>query len=289
MYPGMVIAQLEPGPLSGWMYSCSVRDVQINIGTLDRAVLLEGYYTRGMVNIGFILDPDSTAQVQGHTYDSGAISIDIDDEPMHEVFPGNMIWGGITGPKSMLLKGIDPMPKTRHLTLKGPRGQLAPLLALTERCLGQTSPLTHAEAGRLASRFLDAIRTLIVHRLADSPREHLYPEGDKFRMFIVDCCRQLEAENTGQALALDEICRATRINRRTLQHYFKQMYGMGPTEYFRIRRLNGVRNDLLKAQKDEVTVIGIAEQWGFSHMGRFSQAYTRLFAEHPSETLARLD
>jgi AraC family ethanolamine operon transcriptional activator len=105
-------------------------------------------------------------------------------------------------------------------------------------------------------------------------------------MFIVDCCRQLEAENPGQALALDEICRATRINRRTLQHYFKEMYGMGPTEYFRVRRLNGVRNDLLRAQKDEITVSGIAEQWGFSHMGRFSQHYKRHFGESPSKTLA---
>jgi hypothetical protein len=33
----------------------------------------------------------------------------------------------------------------------------------------------------------------------------------------------------------------------------------------------------------------MALKWGFNHMGRFSQDYTKLFGENPSDTLKSLE
>ena len=53
----------------------------------------------------------------------------------------------------------------------------------------------------------------------------------------------------------------------------------------RLLKLNLVHNDLMQSKPKEVTVLGVAQKWGFSHMGRFCKYYTELFGENPSVTL----
>jgi AraC-like DNA-binding protein len=248
-------------------------------------VLCEGSYTRGMVNIGFVLNPDKRAMIQGYVYDDGTLAIDHGDASMHEVFPAHMVWVGITA-CDCLLKEALRLPETSHLALKGSRKELDPLLALVNRCRNHEAPFAKAEAGVISARMMDAMRLVISGRLGTIPDKELFPTGDKFRMHIVKCCHQLEKKTKGLSLGLDEICAAAGMKPRTLQLYFTELYGMGPTEYFRIRRLNQVRTALIQAGSGTTTVGAVAEQWGFAHMGRFSQRYKDMFAEYPSETLA---
>ena len=49
-------------------------------------------------------------------------------------------------------------------------------------------------------------------------------------------------------------------------------------------RLEAAQRALLKAKRHE-TVAEIAQRFGFSHLGRFSAQYRRLYGQLPSQTL----
>ena len=71
----------------------------------------------------------------------------------------------------------------------------------------------------------------------------------------------------------------------TLERAFKERMGITPKIYVRLRRLSGVRHDLLTKRKGE-TIAEIASIWGFTHLSQFAKDYRNLFDELPSETLS---
>ena len=63
---------------------------------------------------------------------------------------------------------------------------------------------------------------------------------------------------------------------------------MTPKKYVKCLRLARVRERLLKADKVErPTVIELASEQGFWHMGQFAADYRKLYGELPSESLGR--
>lgn len=88
-------------------------------------------------------------------------------------------------------------------------------------------------------------------------------------------------------LCLSELCARFHVHERTLRHHFANHYGMSPTAYHQLCRLNLLRQHLLRATPKRGEVSRLASQLGFWHMGRLGQQYRRLFGEAPNETLLR--
>lgn len=74
------------------------------------------------------------------------------------------------------------------------------------------------------------------------------------------------------------------VSARRLQQGFAEQMGMSPMAYLRVVRLERVRHDLIEGAD---AVSEVAYRWGFTHLGRFADAYRRRFAETPSQTLRR--
>lgn len=74
------------------------------------------------------------------------------------------------------------------------------------------------------------------------------------------------------------------VPRRTLEAAFRKEFGIGPSRYIKIRRLNEIRRELLTASRS--TIADIAARWGLWHPSHFSESYAMLFHELPSETRA---
>ena len=84
-----------------------------------------------------------------------------------------------------------------------------------------------------------------------------------------------------------ELARSVGVSTRTLQEAFQRDLDTTPLEYWRRTRLDRAYADLLAADATATSVTEIAAQWGFFHLGRFSQAYRAQFQELPSQTLMR--
>ena len=88
-----------------------------------------------------------------------------------------------------------------------------------------------------------------------------------------------------EPLTVEDLCRALRVSRRTLQYGFQDVLQISPAGYLRALRLNGARRALRGADPDRDCVHDIAARWGFWHLSRFADDYRRMFGELPSQTL----
>ncbi|MGR3759894.1 AraC family transcriptional regulator [Roseobacteraceae bacterium NS-SX3] len=91
-------------------------------------------------------------------------------------------------------------------------------------------------------------------------------------------------QNLGEALTVGGIAAAAGCSIRSLQLAFQTHLDCTPIEYLRDRRLD-LAHYLLQSADPETPVRSIAYDCGFSHLGRFAQAYRSRFGQPPSATL----
>jgi len=89
-----------------------------------------------------------------------------------------------------------------------------------------------------------------------------------------------------EPLDMVDLCRQVGASRRSLEAIMRQRTGKSPSEYLRWRRLWRARA-MLRRPADGTTVTDVAYRLGFWHLSRFAAAYTSIFGERPSTTLAR--
>ena len=110
-----------------------------------------------------------------------------------------------------------------------------------------------------------------------------FQRGEKI---AYDIRRQLYEHMDGN-MKISDLAKQHHISERGLQNAFNSLFGFTPKLFMRQLKLNLVRHELSYNVSEKTTIIRIANKWGFIHMGRFSQYYTELFEENPSETLKR--
>lgn len=86
---------------------------------------------------------------------------------------------------------------------------------------------------------------------------------------------------------VEELAKAVGVSARTLQENFQHDRGLSPMEALRRIRLRRAHDELVVSDPGSTTVTDVAVGWGFGHLGRFSTAYRKAYAESPSSTLAR--
>ena len=90
-----------------------------------------------------------------------------------------------------------------------------------------------------------------------------------------------------EPVTMELLCAHTASSARTLQRAFIEHFEVTPVEYVKLRRLNAAHRDLMQHHNGGSTIAEIAMKHGFSHLGRFSRDYRKLFHELPRETLGR--
>lgn len=92
-------------------------------------------------------------------------------------------------------------------------------------------------------------------------------------------------QETESPLSIRELCERLKINWRTLNMGFRELYGVPPKTYMRLSRLHHVRRVLCQSDPGTTNVTAVAVSWGFFQLGRFAVEYRQLFGEKPSDTL----
>jgi AraC family ethanolamine operon transcriptional activator len=97
--------------------------------------------------------------------------------------------------------------------------------------------------------------------------------------------KEMEAARAAHARTGKPARRFRDFRYRTLQRYFRSIYGVTPHVWFRCMKLNAVRGELRQSSVATVRISDIAARWGFLHFGRFAEDYRKLFGERPKDTL----
>jgi AraC family ethanolamine operon transcriptional activator len=95
--------------------------------------------------------------------------------------------------------------------------------------------------------------------------------------------RQADLENQ----SIPQISGAAGVSQRTLEYAFRDVFGLTPLGFIKLRRMHAARRDLLCTSQEQTTVMAVAFRHGFYHPARFATNYRQLFGEQPSVTLTR--
>jgi len=95
------------------------------------------------------------------------------------------------------------------------------------------------------------------------------------------------ADSHSGPVRIASLCRLLRVSPGTLENAFKSTTGVTPHAFFLRRRLNHARRLLLHGNASDCRVTDVANEFGFSELGRFAVRYRQMFGETPSETLRK--
>jgi len=93
--------------------------------------------------------------------------------------------------------------------------------------------------------------------------------------------------NLKGSLSGDELARQANMSTRSLYGLFDRSVGMTPNRYIRQKRLERVHASLSDVSSKYRNITELAMEYGFLHLGRFSEIYRKQFGELPTETLRR--
>jgi AraC-like DNA-binding protein len=130
--------------------------------------------------------------------------------------------------------------------------------------------------------FIEYVKNLIETTSLQEPK---LTKGEEIALAIRD---QVYHHMDGK-INIKSFAKQYKVSEQTLQNAFKSLFGFTPKKFLQLLKLNLVHHDLQNADPATCTVLRIASKWGFSHMGRFSQEYTKLLGGNPSETLKSLE
>lgn len=134
-----------------------------------------------------------------------------------------------------------------------------------------------------AELFNFSAAAVILRFLAESkPESNLSPPRAR-RRTVREALECLQDEDT-IPLTVSGLCKQVGVSAPTIYRAFREEFGLSPKKYIQLRRLCGVRQQLLSVDNKQ-NITDIANNWGFWHMGQFAGDYRNHFGELPSETL----
>ncbi|MGO1120970.1 helix-turn-helix domain-containing protein [Rhodovibrionaceae bacterium A322] len=136
-------------------------------------------------------------------------------------------------------------------------------------------------------RFLDLLTQALAPWLMPEAGRGGFPSAAA-RKSIVARAQALFGDHdfAGQTTA-DSLAEQIGISKRSLFLAFQQECGVGPRRFREVLRLNALRASLFRASAENASVTVLAQEHGFTELGRMAGNYRRLFGELPKETLKR--
>lgn len=145
----------------------------------------------------------------------------------------------------------------------------------SERSLARESVAHREQLERLV---ISSLLRAQPHNFFDALYEEHPPARSRTVKRIVDAIEDAPE----QAWTLPEMAEIAGVGARRLQQGFREQMGMPPMLYLKVVRLERAHRDLVAGSG---SVTDVALRWGFSHLGRFADAYRERFDEAPSATL----
>lgn len=127
----------------------------------------------------------------------------------------------------------------------------------------------------LASKMLGLLNNNVI-------REALTESCSSFERIV-----QYVEDNLKQDISLEQLAQVVRMSPRALHALFERNVGTTPKHYIRNRKLERVHACLIDPTAKTRNITQVAMDYGFLHLGRFSESYKNTFGELPSNTLRR--
>ena len=279
--------QLSCGRFEGILRVRRGQQLYAHLATANQAIMVRARERPGLVTLALVL-PESTGCVwQGKRLDAGFLVVRSGDVEVDHRTSKNALNLSIAVDEESLYR------TAQRLTRAEPK----PILWLGV----QPPPYVFRRLEARVRRFLVASTSsspdkseadFIEHACLETAAEAVFPIDDSRRIDLVPSTRAglvRRAEELMRArlripTGESDLCALLGVSGRTLRLAFRERFGIGPLAYFQTLRLHAARAEFKGADREEVSVAGIARSFGFFHLGKFAGYYRRLFGELPSAT-----
>ena len=275
---------LESGDFYGSVKIVTTPNVMLNDFEINRKVLQLGTGVPGFITFT-IWDPKTAFTWKRHEMKKGMIGIIWNNE--HQSVTGSGIKGlPISVDENFFIKLchikghselIDKLNKVELLYVD--EAKLMEIRQLVLVVIQGTDLSEKVALELIENKLISLLIDCLTSTLAEKPSDDL--THSKFSK-VIDYIH----DDIVNVTSLHQICDRTNTSARTVRRLVRKKYDMSPKNYLNALRLNEVRK-MLKSESDNTTVIKVASEYNFWHMGQFSRDYKKLFGELPSETLRK--
>jgi AraC family ethanolamine operon transcriptional activator len=289
------VRQLGRGPLRAEMFQVGVPSVVVTRVALDQCFDQSGAAPVGFRTFGFIEGGVSGVRWCDRALSDQDVTSFASGGDYHAVSGPSFAGHGISLSEERIAEVAATLEDVRLdalLEADGARVTSCDPAALTElrntlRRVGEAcASLPSAELARGLQDELESEIPVRLLRALVSARDEVSPPSFGARELAIRRALPYIEAHRDSLITVADLCRVTRLSRRTLLYAFKEHFGVSPKAYLTAIRLDGVRRDLIPCDP-LVKVADVANRWGFWHLGQFAADYRRQFGELPSVTLRR--
>jgi AraC-like DNA-binding protein len=253
-----------------------------------------GAIPKGWINFGFTLQIDEPAWVNGSFLKTSDIQLYAEGSSVDYRSAPNAAWYAFqVRPADLDRCSLDvnghsiSIPKSGFLNLQLHPSLFEDLHSSFDAAfdLGRRSPslqpLMHAE--HIQQQLMRKVVLAISSATGDTDRRTINAAGNKLN--LIRRCEAFLSEHLQDSFSIHDLVAASGTNERSLEYYFKEIFGINPQRWLINARLHRVRKELQTAYP-YISVEDVARRWGFNHGGRFAASYRELFDEYPRQTLS---
>jgi AraC family ethanolamine operon transcriptional activator len=288
--------QTGKGSFEGWIDICTQNEVIITRQFSNRAWIGRGTPPEDYISFLIPVAGGERSVFQGRT---------LGDTDLFMMCPGSE--GSLAVSDNSYLLGINiPKDRLRSLTQLNQNSLSQPI----DRLIGETRVIRFPERAYLD--LIHAVKQIHLHSRNNNPvGASPMVLGELEELLIAGLCigfddqlaidpdaraRQNHVRHYHRALdyihvhlteplGWETLCHQVGVSRRSLEYAFRNVSGVTPGQYIKLRRLAAARKMLVEADPAQTTVTSIALKYGFHHLGSFSIDYKSLYGESPSQTL----
>lgn len=263
-------------------------------GRYGMGVLAKGAWPAGHVCLGFVRDTPSHATVNGFLCPTMSLQLYAEGTEVSYRAPPGSTWLAYCVNRDTLQDAVTtlyseplPIPQSGSVSVSlapSSKQRLAACIDQLFTVAADSPNITRLDEVRsLENQLLYAAAGALVpvdrRSLATSKRH-----AAKRRRLMSQAEEYLRANMT-EPFILGDCASAVGCSERMIERHFLAIYGVPPNQWFRSMKLDAARRELQRSRGESRGISDIAANWGFSHFGRFSGEYRRLFGETPGETL----
>ncbi|MDF2376034.1 MAG: helix-turn-helix domain-containing protein [Verrucomicrobiales bacterium] len=269
---------LEPGECSARVVRKVTDEFSADSGFYNFPVLVRGQFPPKRLCIGMSMGPEHPTWVNGISIERPSLQVYAEGTEMLYRAGRNTDWMGFSIARQTLQKAAL---RLRGEELSLPSRGMVELPISVEICKEIFRLIRSSPQEEDSSRLIWIIVEAILSSSSD--------DGDRepYRFQIVSRADRALRSLVGDKYSSKTLCEMIGVSERSVQIHFREAFGMSPKTWFTKLSLNQARSRLLSAESRPGAVAEIAIEFGFDHLGRFSERYRDLFDELPSETLKR--
>ncbi len=142
-----------------------------------------------------------------------------------------------------------------------------------------------AESGGIPVQMHDHYNRIVASKFLTLLKHNVSRDEGSMQSVSFERIAQYIEDNIKRDITIEDLVQQARISQRSLYSLFERHAKTSPKNYIKQKKLDHIHKRLTEPGCTARSITALALDYGFLHLGRFSESYKRAFGVLPSDTL----